>query len=287
MSTPSQVCSSSSCSSLSEELEKSILSGNEQEAWAEVLHDVRNLLATVQLYCDLLAEPEALAGRQEEAAVELRVMLAASSRLIAKLAAMSPEPASPPDCIFAEVPIEDLAVAVREISGPLAALAGPKIRFEVECLPCPGSVLLAYEDLTRILINLTRNAAEAMPQGGCIRVTVQQGDGGNFLATGTNAPRRVTAILCVQDSGPGIPDALRRQVFDAGFTTKTDPPFGLKRGLGLSIVRSLVESAGGCVRVCSAPGGGTRMEMELPLIHASTADGGFPAAFPEMEHVQC
>jgi signal transduction histidine kinase len=157
----------------------------------------------------------------------------------------------------------------------------------MECLSCFGRVPLSQEALTRILINLTRNASEAMPNGGRIRITVQQGDGGSFFDA-EQPPR--TVLLCVQDSGPGIPQDRIGRIFDAGFTTKGESaplPHGAHRGLGLNIVRRLAEAAGGSVRATSAPGGGARFELELPLIHSRSSIGSFPADFPERTTLEC
>src|ERR1700755_554288 len=86
--------------------------------------------------------------------------------------------------------IDNLAEAVERLKHFLAKVAGTAIGLEVECLACSGLVRLSSEELTRILVRLTRNAAAVMPQGGRIRITVQQGGGGNFLddSFGTPSP---------------------------------------------------------------------------------------------------
>ena len=162
----------------------------------------------------------------------------------------------------------------------------------METLPCPGRVRLSQESLTRILINITRNAAEAMQQGGCIRITLQQGDGGNFLdrrRVSATSPR--TVLLCVQDSGPGVPERQMPHLFEAGFTTKglddAAHSASAHRGLGLSIVRHLAESAGGCVRAISVAGRGARFEVELPLIFRTRSNNGFVADFTERANIEC
>ena len=100
------------------------------------------------------------------------------------------------------------------------------------------------------------NAVQAMPQGGS-------------LSIGT-ALREGFAEISVQDTGPGIPEAIRGRIFDPFFTTK---PQGT--GLGLSIVYSIMEAHGGKVEVHSVmrddPRGGaagptgTRVLLSLPL----------------------
>ncbi len=272
-----------------------------KEPLAAIAHDTRNVVAALRLYCDLLAEPGVLSEGHQHYAAELQAIAAASSGLVEQLAALglpsqsgvSPASVTPPVKMSgASAYIDDLTLAVRRLEGPLATMAGEKIDLHVETLPCPGRVRLSQESLTRILINLTRNAAEAMPQGGRIRITLQQGDGGNFLdrrRVSATSPR--TVLLCVQDSGPGVPERQMPHLFEAGFTTKGSEdaahPASAHRGLGLSIVRHLAESAGGCVRAISVAGRGARFEVELPLIFRTRSDNGFVADFTERANIEC
>ena len=274
-----------------------------KEPLAAIAHDTRNVVAALRLYCDLLAEPGVLSEGHQHYAAELQAIAAASSGLVEQLAALglpsqsearvSSVPATPSGRVSsASAYIDDLTVAVRRLEGPLATMAGEKIDLHVETLPCPGRVRLSQESLTRILINLTRNAAEAMPQGGRIRITLQQGDGGNFLdrrRVSATSPR--TVLLCVQDSGPGVPERQMPHLFEAGFTTKGSDdaahPASAHRGLGLSIVRHLAESAGGCVRAISVAGRGARFEVELPLIFRTRSNNGFVADFTERANIEC
>jgi CheY-like chemotaxis protein len=102
-----------------------------------------------------------------------------------------------------------------------------------------------------VLINLlsnSRHALEEQGKGGVIR-----------LRTGRINDRRV--LLEVEDSGPGIPQAIRARIFDPFFTTK---PAGVGTGLGLSIVLSVVREHGGDVRLQSPPRGGALFQIEFP-----------------------
>lgn len=256
------------------------------ETLRAIAHDARNVAAALELCCDLLAQPGVLSEGHQDFATDLRAVASTSCVLVKQLTAFTvsdalQESGTVRASVFSS-PIDDLATAVLQLERPLAALAGPQIDFEMECLSCFGGVRLSHEDLTRILINLTRNAAEAMPQGGRIRVTVQQGDGGSFFDSAI--PAR-TVLLCVQDSGPGIPREQINRIFNAGFTTKKRN--GANRGLGLGIVRRLAEAAGGRVRATAAPGGGARFEVELPLIHCARTNHGFIADFPERANLEC
>jgi signal transduction histidine kinase len=77
-------------------------------------------------------------------------------------------------------------------------------------------------------------------------------------------------VLELRDSGHGMGDAVRARLFEPFFTTK---PAGQGTGLGLSVVRDLVIAANGSIAVDSAPGQGTTVRIELPLVREKVAGG--------------
>jgi signal transduction histidine kinase len=257
---------------------------------ATLTHDARNVLAALQLYCELLAEPGVLTPDNQHFAAELRALISANATLVERLAAnatIGPHHDSYP-CSFPvpAVGIENISVEVSAMSALLAAIAGPCVELEMECLPCPGTVALSLEDLTRILVNLVRNANEAMPHGGRVRVTVQKGGCASFVhrASAARQPRSLsnTVLLCVHDNGSGISHDDLGRIFDIGFTTrKPGRSAALHRGLGLSIVRGLVEDAGGQVRVLSTATSGTRFEIELPLTNVPAKTENIAMELPQ------
>jgi signal transduction histidine kinase len=106
-------------------------------------------------------------------------------------------------------------------------------------------------ELNQVWTNLIVNALDAM--GGAGTLTVRTGRDGD------------SAVVEVADTGPGIPEALRRRVFEPFFTTK---PVGQGTGLGLDVSwRIVVNRHGGDLRVSSRPGD-TRFQVRLPLSEA-------------------
>jgi len=99
-----------------------------------------------------------------------------------------------------------------------------------------------YERMTQVLINLLHNSIEAMPEGGKLKIGVQE--------IFDNNQRRV--ILRVEDSGQGIPEEYRKKVFDPFFTTKEGGT-----GLGLSVVYSIIKEHHGSIELQSEVGKGT------------------------------
>jgi signal transduction histidine kinase len=147
----------------------------------------------------------------------------------------------------------------------LAALAGPGIAVTVNTTGGARPVRLTAEDLTRLLVNLVKNASEAMPSGGGIEIALGERAGPGAEAGGT--------VLTIDDTGPGIaPDRLEA-IFNSGFTTHRHGAGRnggwpvMHRGLGLAISRSLVESAGGAITAAnrSHGAGGARFTIELPI----------------------
>jgi signal transduction histidine kinase len=103
--------------------------------------------------------------------------------------------------------------------------------------------------------NLVLNAAQAMPAGGTICVSAA------FEPAPGDVRRRAVAI-CVEDTGVGIDPALRERVFEPFFTTRARGT-----GLGLVVVRRIVEAHNGRISVDSEPGRGTNFKIVLPLDH--------------------
>jgi len=99
-----------------------------------------------------------------------------------------------------------------------------------------------YEKMTQVLINLLHNSIEAMPEGGKLKIVVQE--------IFDNNQRKV--LLRVEDSGQGIPEEYRKKVFDPFFTTKEGGT-----GLGLSIVYSIIKEHHGSIDLQSQVGKGT------------------------------
>ena len=107
-------------------------------------------------------------------------------------------------------------------------------------------------ELNQVWVNLIDNALDAVSEGG--RVELAAGRHGN------------TVVVRVTDNGPGIPTDIRDRIFDPFFTTK---PVGTGTGLGLDIVRRLIQRHNGHIEVESAPGR-TEFRVTLPVADGST-----------------
>jgi signal transduction histidine kinase len=290
--------------------------GSRGESLSAVAHDARNMVTALGLYCDLLEEPGVLATAFTHYAHELRLVAAATSRLVEKLVALDASAASggavhatcavtsiatpangnaaagagfrmslahdsaPRPAINAAtpqnrnrrwdllpaLPVSNLAAELLANRNLLAALAGPSIALTVEAVGGAQAVRLTGEDLTRLLVNLVKNAAEAMPQnrsnGGRIAIGLREGESAKGAAA--------SLALTVEDNGRGIPEAALENIFLSGYSSrgKEAPESGWPRnhhGLGLAIVRSIVEGAGGRITAANRAQGGACFTLELPV----------------------
>jgi len=174
------------------------------------------------------------------------------------------------------VPIANLAAELLANRNLLSALAGPSIALTMETDGGAQPVRLTGEDLTRILVNQVKNAAEA--------IAAQNLTGGGRIHIGlSERPAAGGAVACllltIEDNGPGIPPDALENIFASGYTThgqrrgkgefeNNSVPFR-HRGLGLAITRSVVEGAGGRIAALNRAQGGARFEIELPVRQAS------------------
>lgn len=149
----------------------------------------------------------------------------------------------------------DLRALLLEVQGPLTHALGRRHRLTMS-LPDHGKMEVwgHASRLQQALLNLAVNARDAMPRGGTIRLAVAV-DGGEV-------------VLSVSDSGVGMSEAVRSQLFTPFFTTKG----ALGTGLGLRVVRGAVEEHHGSVAVESQPGVGTTFRLRLPLFEPTRDD---------------
>jgi len=256
------------------------------EGLAQAAHDARNMVTALSLYCDLLLEPGVLSAEFSHYGGELKHVAATSRRLVEKLAAIrgngfsareaaAIEPVGPTmspanqaarvrpeewDCDPC-MPIDNLAAEVLANRNLLTALVGPTVRISIDVEGSALPVRLAGEDLTRILVNLVKNAAEAMSSVGRVHITLRE--------SAAASERASMLILNVEDNGPGFPDRILANIFAPSEETLRTPRATRwpvrQRGLGLGITRSLVEQAGGRIHAANRDPVGACIQIELPV----------------------
>lgn len=154
----------------------------------------------------------------------------------------------------------DLGQCVADAIEQLRPLAQAKRhRLEVCYPPVPVMVWGDRDRLIQIVLNLAQNAVKFTPEEGTIAVTIVQDE-------------RALAGVSVCDTGPGIPPEFIDKIFDPFFKIKEARNGSKGLGLGLSIVRMLVELHGGTIVARNEPGRGAELYFTIPLV--PMVDGG-------------
>jgi signal transduction histidine kinase/CheY-like chemotaxis protein len=220
-----------------------------------VAHDINNAMTTVLGFAEFaglrLSQDHPAAGdlseirRGAERATEIaRQLLTFSRRQVSE-----PRPWR-------------LATVVGELEPTLARVAGAAVTLTIRCAPEPTPVQVDRGQLEQVLINLSANAADAMPEGGSLVVETDTVEVPHRGGDADVAPGEY-AVITVRDTGRGMDADTRRRAFEPFFTTRRAAE---GTGLGLAIVYGIVTQAGGTVRLDSAPGLGTTVTVLLPLI---------------------
>ena len=213
------------------------------ELAAIVAHEVRNPLGVI--FNSVGALRRALAPSAGDAAFLLAAISEEADRLN-RIVGDLLDFARPPRPALAPTSVGEICEeAVATVSGARGAGGA---RYDVRLAVQRGlpRVPVDRRMLRQALVNLLTNAEQAMPRGGRIVVEAR-------LEAGS-------AVVGVRDEGPGIPSEIRNRIFEPFFTTKATGT-----GLGLAVVRRILDAHGGEVTVTTGPGLGTQVLLHLPL----------------------
>jgi PAS domain S-box-containing protein len=163
-----------------------------------------------------------------------------------------------------EPKVLDLNAVVRETDRMLQRLIGEDIRLTTVLDPALRRVKVDPGQIEQVMMNLSVNARDAMPQGGGLTIETRNVDlDGGYLRTHAEARGGGHVLLSVTDTGVGMNEATRVRIFEPFFTTKGP---GSGTGLGLAVVYGIVKQSGGHIEVYSEPGVGTSFKVYLPTV---------------------
>jgi signal transduction histidine kinase len=221
-----------------------------------VAHDFNNILSVVLGRAQLaLADiKDEKARRSIEIIEQTALDAAAMVRRLREVAVVKGERSF--DEIDLNKLIEDAIQMVESRRLELNETAGVTIEIHSErneVAPAAGDAA----ELREALVNILFNAMDAMPEGGNITMASRQEDS--------------SVVLSVSDTGTGIPEEVRRKVFDPFFSTKASKG----SGLGLSVTMGIITKHGGSIDVESTQGEGTTFHIRLPIAN-SVAEASCP-----------
>lgn len=239
------------------DLEARLLQSQRLEAVGQlaggVAHDFNNLLAVIHGYGAILLEglppgsPERQDAEQVVAAAERGSSLTRQLLLFSRRQALEPAVIDPAQIIDGLLPM-------------LRRLVGSHVEIRTNHGPNLGQIVADPGGIEQVIVNLTVNARDAMPDGGMLSFETLNADPESGAeATGGFVRIRVT------DTGMGMDDAVRSRIFEPFFTTKD---VGKGTGLGLATVHGIVMESGGQIAVSSVIGSGTTFTIDLPRTDA-------------------
>jgi two-component system cell cycle sensor histidine kinase/response regulator CckA len=238
------------------------LAATERHA-SKVAHELNNLLYSIQGHADIalrFLEPGAPAYAP---VTHLQAVADRCAEATERLSAFSRAEARTPAIV-------DLNAVLADKEPLLRSLLGEDLELSLELGATDSAVRVDAEQLEQILLSCTKNARQAMPFGGTLRIETANVDVAAPRASRGASARYVRWTLT--DSGVGMDDDTRQRAFDPFFTTK--PP-GVGTGLGLAMVKATVERASGFIELESHLGRGTTIVIHLPR---ATGMSQFPPA---------
>jgi len=221
------------------------------EISAMLAHEIRNPLASLELFAGLLAdttlEPESR-NCVEHVQAGLRTLAATVNNVLSFHSMPRPK--------FHVVEAGELLNWLLNFCGPLARRSGVSLKLGSSTIGL--SLWGDRHGLEQVLLNLALNSIRAMPDGGLIEVSA--------CAAAGSVTGREEVEISVADDGPGIPAEHLSKIFEPGFSTSSGSP-----GLGLAVCRRIVEQQGGILRAERRAPRGTRMSFVVPRTESPEA----------------
>lgn len=211
-----------------------------------IAHEVRNPLGIIKTSTEVVRNRARLGGAEEK----MLGYVVDEVRRIETLVRDFLDFAQPKPPLKVEMPLRAVIDRVAAIAAP--EFSRQKVELTIEDSSEAATILGDPDQLHQACLNLFLNAIDAMPDGGMIHASVKATD--------------ETVSLTIRDEGPGVPEAIRPEVFNPFFTTKAKGT-----GLGLAKVQTVAEAHGGTVTCACEPGRGAAFTVTLPRARPGAA----------------
>lgn len=231
-----------------------------------VAHDFNNILGIISGYAELLelnaqqqaerTRAEKIISATEKAASLTRQLLAFGRKQVMSLRLL------------------DLSAVMEGLSSMVDCQMSAEVQVSIQANKNLGLVRADQSQLEQVIMNLTANAREAMPEGGTLTIRIDKYES----CKDAELPPGEYVRLSVSDTGIGMTDEVQSRVFEPFFTTKKTGS-----GLGLSTVYGIVKQSGGYITVQSTPQQGATFSVFMPVVSSDLSP--VPAEHRKPVHV--
>mgnify|MGYP002621195691 FL=1 len=220
-----------------------------------IAHDFNNVLTAIIMASDLLLANHRPSDQSFPDIMNIKQNANRAASLVRQLLAFSRKQTMRPEVLNLTDVLADLRML-------LSRLVGNEIKLGVEHGRDLWPVKADIGQFEQVVVNLTVNARDAMPEGGALTVRTRNVAEAECGAFGhRELPVADYVLVEIEDSGTGIPPELTEKIFEPFFTTKE---VGKGTGLGLSMVYGIVKQTGGFIFCVSEPGRGATFRIFLP-----------------------
>jgi PAS domain S-box-containing protein len=229
-----------------------------------IAHDFNNILGVIMNYAEFVGDELPTDSKASEDVEEIRRAAERAAALTRQLLIFSRREVVQPELL-------DLRQVVSQLENLLHRALGERVELETRFEDAVAGVEADPGQIEQVLVNLSVNARDAMPDGGRLVIEVENAELDEeyaYMHPNTEAGSYVR--LKVSDTGVGMDEETIARAFEPFFTTKGK---GEGTGLGLATVYGIVTGAGGRVDIYSEPGMGTTIKVHLPASSAAPSAG--------------
>jgi two-component system cell cycle sensor histidine kinase/response regulator CckA len=218
-----------------------------------VAHDFNNILGIISGHAELL-QLNAMGQAERNRADRIVTATEKAASLTRQLLAFGRKQVM-------SLKLLDLSTIMEGVSSMVDCAMSAEVQVSIQASKNLGLVRADQSQLEQVIMNLTANAREAMPEGGTLTITI---DAYTSSKDQPDLPPGDYVRLAVSDTGMGMTEEVLAQIFEPFYTTKK-----MGHGLGLSTVYGIVKQSGGYVTAQSAPQQGSTFSIFLPVVCAA------------------
>ncbi len=225
---------------------------------AGVAHDFNNILTAIGGHSEMLLRQLQVGDSKRKNAEQIEKCASMAAALTRQLLTFSHKQAIEPKVL-------KLNDVIQNVQKMLQRLIGEDIEFSTKLDPVAGHIKADPGQIEQVVMNLTVNARDAMPNGGKVLVSTANLTLDRTVSARSGLTPGKYVVLAVTDTGTGMTEEVKAHIFEPFFTTK---PLGKGTGLGLATCFGIVKQSSGHIEVDTKVGKGTTFKVYFPQVDA-------------------